>query len=82
MVPALRRFGVDLHVHTVSGNDSGEGVVDLSGRRCLVLGAGDWRGNSPWLLATVGTTHLRDQPARPPDAIRPTAERADPRHVR
>ena len=53
MAPALRRFGVELRVHTVSDNNSGEYVVDINGRRCLVLDAGDWNGNLPWLLATV-----------------------------
>jgi hypothetical protein len=53
MAPALRRFGVELRVHTVSDNNSGEYVVDINGRRCLVLDAGDWHGNLPWLLATV-----------------------------
>ncbi|MFG2045364.1 hypothetical protein [Dactylosporangium sp. NPDC048998] len=54
MAPALRQFGVTLRVRTVSGNDDeGDYVVDINGRRCPVLGADDWRYNSPWFEATV-----------------------------
>jgi hypothetical protein len=53
MAPALRRCGVELRVRTISGNDSGEYVVDINGRRCLVLAADDWRDDAPWLRATV-----------------------------
>jgi hypothetical protein len=54
MTPALRRFGVTLRVRTVSGNnDDGGYVVEINGRRCLVLDADDWRYNSPWFEATV-----------------------------
>jgi hypothetical protein len=54
MAPALRRFGVTLRVRTVSENNDDDGyVVEINGRRCLVLGADDWRCNSPWFEATV-----------------------------
>lgn len=54
MAPALRRLGVDLQFRTLSGTDSKAGyVVDINGRRCLVLDADDWRYNSPWCEATV-----------------------------
>ncbi|GIJ72191.1 hypothetical protein [Virgisporangium ochraceum] len=52
MAPALRRFGVDLRVQTVSDDDDGY-VVDISGRRCPVLDADDRHRRSAWLLATV-----------------------------
>ncbi|MFF5235529.1 hypothetical protein [Dactylosporangium sp. NPDC000521] len=54
MAPALRRCGVTLRVRTVSeNNDDGGYVVEINGRRCLVLDADDWRYNSPWFEATV-----------------------------
>ena len=54
MTPALRRFGVELEVRTLSGTGADEGYVeDINGRRCLVLDAEDWRYNSPWFEATV-----------------------------
>ncbi|WP_260709531.1 NADAR family protein [Dactylosporangium aurantiacum] len=43
MAPALRRCGAALRVPTVSGNnDDGGYVVEINGRRCLVLDAGQW----------------------------------------
>jgi hypothetical protein len=65
MAPALRRFGLELRVHTVSGNDSGEYVVDINGRRRRVLDAGDWRDNSSWLLATVRPSGHDQRSTRP-----------------
>jgi hypothetical protein len=52
MAPALRRFGVTLRVDTVSNDDDGY-IVEINGRRCVVLEADDWRHDSPWFEATV-----------------------------
>ncbi|MEV0129240.1 hypothetical protein AB0H83_12385 [Dactylosporangium sp. NPDC050688] len=52
MAPALRRLGVTLRVRTVSADEDSY-VVDINGRRCLVLDADDWRYNAPWFEATV-----------------------------
>ncbi|MET7418734.1 hypothetical protein [Dactylosporangium sp. NPDC005555] len=52
MAPALRRFGVTLQVRTVSGSHD-DYVVDINGRRCVILDAGDPHTDSPWFEATV-----------------------------
>jgi hypothetical protein len=52
MAPALRRFGVDLQVRTLSRTDD-RYALDINGRRCVVLDADDWRFNLPWFEATI-----------------------------
>jgi hypothetical protein len=54
--PALHRYGVDPRVELVSYPDSvesGDYVVTINGRRCVVWTPQDWVANSPWAVATV-----------------------------
>jgi hypothetical protein len=52
MAPVLARYGVALGVQRLSASED-EYVLDINGRRCVVLDADDWRYNAPWYEATV-----------------------------
>lgn len=54
--PALRRHGVEPQVELVSYPDSvesGDYVVTINGRRCVVWTPQDWVAGNPWAMSTV-----------------------------
>jgi hypothetical protein len=54
--PVLRRYGVELDVELVSypaSVESGDYVITINGRRCVVWTPQDWVAGSPWAVATV-----------------------------
>ncbi|MEU4478435.1 hypothetical protein AB0F68_10285 [Micromonospora sp. NPDC023966] len=56
LAPVLRRHGVEPHVELVTYPDSvesGDYVIRINGRTCVVWTPRDWVANSPWAVATV-----------------------------
>jgi hypothetical protein len=56
LAPALRPYGVEPHVELVNYPDSvesGDYVVKINGRTCVVWTPRDWVANSPWAVSTV-----------------------------
>lgn len=56
LAPALRRHGVDPHVELVTYPDSvesGDYVIRINGRTCVVWTPRDWVAGDPWAVATV-----------------------------
>jgi hypothetical protein len=56
LVPALRAHGVDLRFETVNfpaSVESGDYVIAINGRQCVVWTPEDWATGRPWLVSTV-----------------------------
>jgi hypothetical protein len=56
LVPALREHGVDLSFELVNypgSVESGDYVIAINGRRCVVWTPRDWAAGSPWRVSTV-----------------------------
>ncbi|MEU4157783.1 hypothetical protein [Actinoplanes sp. NPDC026670] len=56
LVPALREHGVDLRFELIDypgSVDSGDYVIAINGRRCVVWTPADWAAGNPWWVSTV-----------------------------